>query len=341
VIFLKDIFGQDSAIESLRAAYGGDRLPHGLIFAGPGGVGKGTTAGALGALFLCQKSPKLDACGKCDSCVAMSANAHPDFHVITKELARVHDRSGTSKATQLSIQVIRAELAVPAGRKTTLGQGKVFVVEEAELMTTAAQNALLKTLEEPWGRTLIILLTDSAGNLLPTIRSRCQTIGFGPLETKSIEKELRQRGIGAEMASAAAELGDGSLGGAIEYLENGVIEPAKMVREGIDAIVNGKRSQGLADLLKQSAEEQAKKTLDRDELASKDAALRGGLSIYLWVAARQLREHLLGENDPDTLETICRAVDAIARAEKYLEGNVNFSLVLEQLGLTLAAGTPV
>ena len=106
---------------------------------------------------------------------------HPDYHVITKELARLYDKSGTSKATQLSINVIRHDLAEPAGRKTVLGRGKVFVVEQAELITSAAQNALLKTLEEPAGRTLIVLLTTHVNELLPTIRSRCQTIRFAAL----------------------------------------------------------------------------------------------------------------------------------------------------------------
>src|SRR5580698_4774132 len=141
---LKDIFGQEAAIEALRTAIKSDRLAHGLIFAGPEGVGKGTTAGALGALFLCEK-PRAEACGICESCRAMEAGAHPDYHVIAKELARFIDKSGTSKATQLSINVIRQYVVEPGGRNTVMGRGKVFVIEQAELMTAAAQNGLLKT----------------------------------------------------------------------------------------------------------------------------------------------------------------------------------------------------
>ena len=86
-----------------------------------------------------------------------SASAHPDFHLITKELIRFHDKTGKSKGIDLSIQVIRHELIDPAGRKAVLGRAKVFVIHEADLMTAEAQNALLKTLEEPLGTTAIIL----------------------------------------------------------------------------------------------------------------------------------------------------------------------------------------
>ena len=118
----KDIFGQMRAIDSLRRAYLADRLPHGLIFAGPVGVGKATTAAALAKLFLCEK-PQLDvACGQCDSCRVFSAGNHPDFHVITKELIRYHDKTGKSKGIELSIHVMRPELIEP-GRKTSVPVG--------------------------------------------------------------------------------------------------------------------------------------------------------------------------------------------------------------------------
>ncbi len=156
----KDIFGQDNAIEAIRSAYLSNRLPHGMIFAGPVGVGKATTAAALGALFLCG-NPKNDSpCGKCESCQALEHGIHPDFHVITKELIRQHDKTGKSKGIELSIHVIRPELLDKAALTPTMNRGKVFVIEQAELMNPAAQNAMLKTLEEPPGRTLIILLTD-------------------------------------------------------------------------------------------------------------------------------------------------------------------------------------
>ena len=328
---LKDIFGQDAAIESLRAAYAADRLPHGLIFAGPEGVGKATTALALASLFLCEKPGEFDACGKCESCRAIAAGTHPDYHVITKELARLHDRSGTSKATRLSIEVIRHDVAEPAGRKTVMGRGKVFVVEQAELMTESAQNGLLKTLEEPAGRSLIILLTIHSGELLATVRSRCQTIHFTALPVDWVAGQLKKRGTDAATAAAAAELSDGSLGVAMRWIEDGIVASAATVAQTMDAILDGKSSGNLADLLRGSADAYAEKVLARDELASKDSAVRGGLEIYLSIAARRIRRRLRSAEDANFLEHACDAVEAISRTEKYLDANVNVQLAMEEL----------
>ena len=129
-------------------------------------------------MFLCQHPKETTPCGTCESCRVFESGNHPDYHVITKELIRYHDKTGKSKGIDLSIHVIRPELLDPAGRKAAMGRGKVFVIEQAELMNPQAQNALLKTLEEPAGRTLIVLLTDQPGSLLQTIRSRCQLVSF-------------------------------------------------------------------------------------------------------------------------------------------------------------------
>jgi DNA polymerase-3 subunit delta' len=337
---LSDIFGQDAVIASLRAAIAADRLPHGLIFAGPEGVGKATAAAALAALFLCEQPGPTDACGKCRSCHAIATGNHPDYHIITKELARLHDKTGSSKATQLSINVIRHDLAEPAGRKTVLGRGKVFVVEQAELMTDAAQNALLKTLEEPAGRCLIVLLTIHAGELLPTIRSRCQTYRFASLSGKLVANQLQRRGIDAAAAASAADLCDGSLGVALRWIEDGILVHAALVAESMDNILAGKNAD-VADLLRKGADAFAAKALERDELASKDSAVRTGLGVYLAIAARRIRQKLRTANAADFQDQACDAVDAIALAEKYLSANVNVSLVLEQLAGALQSNVQV
>jgi DNA polymerase III subunit delta' len=336
VIRLSDIFGQDQAVDAIRRSFASDRLPHGLIFAGPNGVGKGTTAQAVAAWFLCENPGKTDACGKCHSCVAIAAGAHPDFHIITREMARLHDRSGTSKATQISIEVIRRELAEPANRKTVLGRGKVFIVDQAERMTAQAQNGLLKTLEEPPGRALIILLTTHANELLATVRSRCQLIRFLPLDRILVENELRKAGIDAAQARSAAELTNGSLGLALQWIQDGLLDPAREVAASIDNAISGKNPGDFAGLLRKSADAQAAKAIERDELTSKDWAVRNGLEMFLSVAANRARVRMSEAPAEGTLTRACDAVDAIARAEKYLDANVNVALVLEQLGLTLS-----
>lgn len=190
-----NIFEQPVAVDQLRRAYRTDRLPHGIIFAGPVGVGKATTAAFLSQLFLCEKPNGDVPCGNCQSCKSLIAGGHPDYHIITKELIRYHDKTGKSKGIDLSINVIRPEVVEKASRKSSMGQGKVFIIEQAELMNPQAQNGLLKTLEEPAGRTMLILLTDQIGQILPTIRSRCQTIRFGLLAESTVIRELKARNI--------------------------------------------------------------------------------------------------------------------------------------------------
>src|SRR5678816_4062713 len=121
-----DILGQENAIETISRAYESERLPHGLIFAGPVGVGKATTARALGALFLCENPKKDSPCGKCGACKLFESNSHPDFHVITKELIRYHDKTGKSKGIELSIHVVRPEVLDKVAMKPAMNRGKVF-----------------------------------------------------------------------------------------------------------------------------------------------------------------------------------------------------------------------
>jgi DNA polymerase-3 subunit delta' len=329
------ILGQDAALNALRRAYQIDRLPHGLLFAGPIGVGKGTTAAALAALFLCQK-PQADLpCGHCDSCRVFPSGNHPDYHVITKELIRYHDKTGKSKGIDLSINVLRPELIEPAGRKAVMGHGKVFVIEQAEMMNPQAQNGLLKTLEEPAGRTIIVLLTDQPGALLATVRSRCQTIRFAALSGSIVKEQLIGRGIAPDLAAAAAALSEGSLGESLRWIEDGIIPLAKELIGQLETIAAGSGAADLQEWFKKSAEDYAEKQLARDELSSKDQAMRQGYALYLRLASQYFRRCLSQTEDAEVMEQICSAIDAVVRAEAYLDANVNVALVFQQFGIAL------
>lgn len=327
------IFGQDPAIELLQRAYAADRLAHGMIFAGPTGVGKATTADALAALFLCEKPQGTDPCGRCESCRVFDAGNHPDFHLVYKELIRLEFKD--RKAIDLPVKVIRDYLIEPAGRKAVMGRGKVFVVEQAEAMNAAAQNALLKTLEEPLGRTLIILLTDQPDALLPTIRSRCQTIRFAALDEALVRRELEKRGIEPSTAADAALVSEGSVGLALKWIEDGVVEAAAELHRHIDALLAGRSPGDLQDWFKRAADSYAERQLKRDELSSKDQATREGMALYLHLAAGRFRRKLGDTSDPEELERACSAIDAIVRAEGYLEANVNVALTFQQLAVAL------
>lgn len=331
MISFKDIFGQDRAIEALRDAYVADRLPHALIFAGPVGVGKATTAQALGALFLCENPKKDSPCGKCAACKLFEANSHPDFHVITKELIRYHDKTGKSKGIELSIFVIRPELIDKVAMKPAMNRGKVFVIEQAELMNAQAQNAMLKTLEEPAGRALIILLTDQPGLILQTVRSRSQTIRFAALEREVVKEQLGARKIDKRTADRAASVADGSLGLALKWIEDGVVDAADQLTAMLETAERGGGARELPHWFKQSSEAYAAKQLERDELGSKDQATREALTLYLRLASEHFRKRMTQTDNPDALEALCASVDAVVLTESYIDSNVNVPLAIQQL----------
>lgn len=333
LINLKNIFGQDAAIETLTRAYESERLPHGLIFAGPVGVGKGTTARGLAALYLCENPKSNQPCGKCKSCELMSAETHPDYHVVRRQLIRLEKEK--SKAIDISVDVIRGFLVEPANLKANMGRGKVFVVEEADLMNAAAQNALLKTLEEPYPQTLIILLTDQPHALLPTIRSRSQIVRFGPLDANVVQRELEKRKIDKSTAAEAAGLANGSLGLALKWIEDGVVASARELIRQLDTIATGNPASELPDWFKKAADAYAEKQLEHDKLASKDQATREALTLYLKIASDHFRTKLTGTTDPAALERVCDAIESVVRAEGYLDSNVNVALSLQQFSSSL------
>jgi len=338
---LAEIFGQPRAIETISRAIASSRLPHGMIFSGAAGVGKATTARALGRLFLCERPPQPStysheslprACGSCPSCVVFDAGNHPDFHVIYRQLIRLE--KSESKARDLSADVIRTHLVGPAMHTSQMGVGKVFVVEEAELMNASAQNSMLKTLEEPPGRCLIVLLTDMLGALLPTIRSRCQVVRFGALAPEIVARELASRGVSPRDSADATRLTGGSLGVALRWSQDGVIDAARELESRLTDVVAGRGATDLPDWFKKSGEAYAAKQLERDELASKDQATKEGLGVYLKLAGQFFQTQLKYTDDPDTLEAFCSAIDALARSETYLDSNVTVSVLLQQLSGT-------
>lgn len=329
------IFGQDAAVGWLATAAGGDRLPHGLIFAGPAGVGKGTTAQAIATLFLCEKPNADQACGKCAACRGMAADAHPDYYVVHRRLIRLERKD--NKATTLAADVVREYVNDKAHYKPMLNRGKVFVVEEAELMNPTAQNSLLKTLEEPPGRTLIILLTTNINQLLPTIRSRCQLVKFGPLPEKLVEAHLVKRGIPAVEAQHAARITEGSLGQSLRWLEDGVIAAALALGNRLDDLTPA-GAVHLSALLKKFGDEYANAQEKRDKDVSRETATREALGIMMAVAASHLRRKFAASvDDAGRLDRLCAALELAFATERYVDANVTVSLAIEQFAINVSS----
>jgi len=157
---------QSAARERLETAIAGSRLPHALLLQGPAGIGKGQFAAALAAALVCSgRGARLEACGACGECALTRAASHPDLHW----LRRAEDRK------TISVDQVR-ELAERLSMTSMRRGRRIAIVTPAHAMTINAQNALLKTLEEPAAGTLLVLVSSRPSAILPTLRSRCQRV---------------------------------------------------------------------------------------------------------------------------------------------------------------------
>lgn len=224
-----DVQHQARALSLLRRALRSGRTHHAYLFDGPDGVGKEMTARALGARLLCEDAsaaPDADACGTCRACRALAAGTHPDFHFVDRSLHKVHPDPAVrrSRGLFLAVAVIRTFLIEPSTGSPALGRRRVFIVRDAERMNEEAQNALLKTLEEPPGAATIMLVTSSADRLLSTIRSRCQRIPFAELPEAFVQERLTAEKMAPAEAGALAALCGGRLGVAQRWRKAGLLE---------------------------------------------------------------------------------------------------------------------
>ena len=183
------------------------RVPHALLFSGPQGVGKKQTALAMAAAFLCLSPKDGLACGSCESCRALAAGTHPDFFAVLPE--------GSGKAARsVKIDQIR-EMRGMVARAPKFSTRRAVLVDDAETMNDAAANALLKTLEEPPGDTLFLLVTGARQALLPTIISRCMLVPFAPLDDGAISRVLAVHNVPEDLRGPLIALSDGSAGRAL------------------------------------------------------------------------------------------------------------------------------
>lgn len=227
---LSEILGQERATTHLRQAMLQERLPHGLIFAGPTGVGKRTSALALARALFCTESPG-EGCASCDDCHLVEAGTHPNLLIQDMDQARA-EKSTASQISIAQVRRLRSDLALQGVR----GRRKIAILEPAEKLTADAQNALLKTLEEPPVGCVLILVTSNADALLPTIRSRCQRILFVPLAPSEIATILQKEGHTAEQAAHVAAIAGGSLREAERLASEESQEQSRHIRDRLAAL---------------------------------------------------------------------------------------------------------
>lgn len=213
--------GQDKAKKMLCRSLESASTGHAYLFRGPAGVGKKRAARTFAALLNCLSPIDGDACSTCVACRKLQTGSHPDFLVVEPD-------KGTIKINQ--IRELKKSLRFPALE----GRRRVIILPDihSTLRRKEAANSLLKTLEEPPEDTVLILTADEAGDILPTILSRCQTIPFHSLPIDQVAVFLvKEHDITLEQATVLAAIAEGSLGQAVFLLESGLLEERAQIAE--------------------------------------------------------------------------------------------------------------
>jgi len=347
---LGEIIGHARALSVLASSLRSGRVHHAWIFHGPEGVGKRTVAEAFGLALLDETARVEGGAIVSDPSSPTRALAesgvHPDLHVVTKELARFSEDASVRgrKLTSIPKEVLVERVIEPASRsahiKSDALASKVFVLDEAELMNDAGQNALLKTLEEPPAGTVIVLVTSSEDRLLATIRSRCQRVAFGPLSEAEMEEWSRREGFTNGRALALAS---GRPGVAVQAEETGLdgwldrLEP--MLRDA----ERGVFSADLGATMKTLIDDWAKAHVEAHAGASKDAANKAGTRKLLELLSERVRAGMRASSSDvggnrARIERRVRELELIGEAGTHVARNVNLQLAMENLAAQLAAG---
>ena len=196
--------GRGDLIAGFGRAADRGRLAHAYLFVGPPGVGKSLFARELAKTLLCEAPPpgRLETCDRCPGCRLVNAGTHPDLFIVY----RPEDKQ------DLPIDSMR-DLCRDLAQKPARGARKIAIVEDADDLNDSSANCFLKTLEEPPPGSMLILIATSAELQLPTIRSRCQVVRFGPLPEEVVRELLTaDSGLDRESVTRLTALGDGSAG---------------------------------------------------------------------------------------------------------------------------------
>ena len=209
------ILGHDRIIKHLQVAISAEKVSHAYIFHGEEGMGKKTLALAFAKTLQCMER-KYYPCNACKSCKQSDSSNHPDILWITHEKASI------------GVDDIRTQVNADIQVKPYQGPYKIYIIDDADKMTENAQNALLKTIEEPPEYAIIILLACSIQSLLPTILSRCVVLDFKPIDKQLVKEYLMGKlQIPDYVAEIAADFSGGNVGKAIKYASSDDFESKK------------------------------------------------------------------------------------------------------------------
>ena len=240
------VVGQEHVKDVLKAALEQGRVGHAYLFSGPRGVGKTTTARLIAMTANCV-TPGIKPCGECESCLSVRAGSHPDVLEI-------------DAASNNSVDDVR-ELREKVGLSAMRGGKKIYILDEAHMMSRAAFNALLKTLEEPPSHVIFILATTEPEKIIPTILSRCQHYRFRRLTPQEVAGKLagiaQNEGVRAEPEALQliGRLADGAMRDGESLLERMLAAGQDVTRAGVEAALGlppGEQMRNMAGALVQN-----------------------------------------------------------------------------------------
>ncbi|MDG2424109.1 MAG: hypothetical protein P8M22_09030 [Phycisphaerales bacterium] len=346
------IIGHESPLNTIRNAIQAGRVHHAWILSGPPGVGKFTVACEF-ARGLLDPQADPDDFGMGGTAMAsqegtlLESGSHPDLHIIRKEDAAFAQTSTLRSRKQMNIPIdlLRERIIgghtddgamreAPAWRKSHYGRGKVFILDEAELIDPAGQNALLKTLEEPPPDTWIFLVTSRPERLLQTVRSRCEHVRFGPLPNDQLRQWITESLPDATDVEWIMQWAEGAPGMAMLADETSLMECARDLGPILDDLDHGKWNQGFGVRIVEFITDRAEQVVKANSKASKDMANKQAAAIVLRLLGAHVRRRLatVETGDTETGRHLWALANRIGETEDQLQRGLNLKHVLESLG---------
>ena len=326
---LADIIGHAPLVALLRQAVSKNRVPQSLLFAGPEGVGKRAVAMALAQAVNCPRQQNGDACGTCSTCQRIARGQHSDVTVV--------DRATKPRSRSAAL---RDRVLESVNYRPFEAARRVFIIDPADAMTVQAQDALLKTLEEPPSAAIIILVSAYADTLQPTILSRCRRLRFGLLTEADVARILRAQGMDAASAPRLAARAGGTvtraLTGQDEFDEDrGAVLGLLAAARGPAVLA---RLKAASALTRHDSDRRDREALS-DRLAILLSLLRDlsaiGASSALPLAHADLADDLGTLVSAFSIERVLNAFATVEAADDALGRNASPKLVADWISVTI------
>ena len=320
------ILGHEMIKDHFRKAIENHKVSHAYILAGEEGMGRKSLANAFAMTLLCEKGLK-EPCMECHSCKQMLSDNHPDVIHVT------HEKPGS-----IGVDDIRKQINDTIMIKPYSSYYKIYMVDEAEKMTVQAQNALLKTIEEPPSYAVIILMTTNPDAFLPTILSRCIQLKLKPLRDYVVKGYLVEKlGVPVEKAEVYAAFARGNLGKAIHIASSE--EFGELYRAVLTLLKNIKNMDlpALLEFIKKLQEDHLdiNECLDFMQLWYRDILMykvTKDMNLLIFKDEYKTVSEICSHSSYEGLEAVLEAID---KAKQRLDANVNTELALELMLLTM------